>query len=102
MKFLPCSCVTYSKNIFNIIIKGEGGEFPRGLVVRILFFHCCGPGSIPDQGIEIPQAMQCDQKHHEIILHPIESLRGTLHSLKESCSLLGPLTTTAVEQISST
>ena len=27
-------------------------EFPSGLVDRILGFHCCGPGSIPDQGTD--------------------------------------------------
>ena len=31
-------------------------EFPAGLVVRILGFHCCGPGSIPGCRTEIPQA----------------------------------------------
>ena len=33
-------------------------EFPGGLVVRILAFHCCGWGSIPGRGTEIPQAMR--------------------------------------------
>ena len=37
-------------------------EFPGGLVVRILNFYCCGRGSIPGQGIEIPQSVQCGQK----------------------------------------
>ena len=31
-------------------------EFPGGLVVRILGIHCCGLGSIPGQGTEIPEA----------------------------------------------
>ena len=31
-------------------------EFPGGLMVRILHFHCWGPGSTPRQGTEIPQA----------------------------------------------
>ena len=31
-------------------------------MVRILSFHCWGPGSIPGQGTEIPQAMQRSQK----------------------------------------
>ena len=30
--------------------------FPGGLVVRILGFHCCGPGSIPGRGTEILQS----------------------------------------------
>ena len=40
-------------------ILKEPWEFPGGLVVRIQHFHCYGPGSIPGQGTEIPQAMQC-------------------------------------------
>ena len=31
-------------------------------MVRILGFHCRGPGSIPGQGNEIPQAVQHGQK----------------------------------------
>ena len=31
-------------------------------MVRILGFHCHGPGSTPSQGTEIPQATQCGQK----------------------------------------
>ena len=30
-------------------------EFPGGLMVRILCFHCWGPGSIPHQRTRIPQ-----------------------------------------------
>ena len=37
------------------------GEFPGGLVVRIPGFHCHGPGSLPGQGTEIPQAVQRGQ-----------------------------------------
>ena len=37
-------------------------EFPGGLVVRILGFHCHGLGSIPSQGTEIPQAAWHGQK----------------------------------------
>ena len=29
-------------------------EFPGGLVFRTQGFHCCGPGSIPCLGTEIP------------------------------------------------
>ena len=29
-------------------------EFPGGRVVRIWGFHCCGPGSVPGLGTEIP------------------------------------------------
>ena len=35
---------------------------PGGLVVGIPGFHCCGQGSIPDQGTEVVQAVQRDQK----------------------------------------
>ena len=37
-------------------------EFPGGPVVRTRHFHCWGPGSIPGQETEIPQASQCRQK----------------------------------------
>ena len=37
-------------------------EFPGGLMVRILSFHCCDLGSVPGQGTKIPQAMQHGQK----------------------------------------
>ena len=46
------------------ILKREGSwEFPGGLVVKILGFYCCGPGSIPGRRTKIPlQAAQCGQK----------------------------------------
>ena len=31
-------------------------------MVRIWHFHCHGPGSIPDQESEMPQAMQCEKE----------------------------------------
>ena len=37
-------------------------EFPGGLVVRIPGFPCCGQGSIPGRGTEIPQAVRHGQK----------------------------------------
>ena len=40
-------------------VKETQGEFPGGLVVRTLCFHCWG--SIPGHG-KIPQATQCGQK----------------------------------------
>ena len=40
-----------------VLHYGALGRFPGGLVVRIL-----GPGSIPDQGTEIPQAACCGKK----------------------------------------
>ena len=39
-------------------------EFPGGLQVRILGFHCHSPGSIPGQGTEIPQTKQCRKNKH--------------------------------------
>ena len=43
------------------------GEFSGGLVVKILHFHCCDPGSIPGQETEILyQAAAChSQKRKE-------------------------------------
>ena len=35
-------------------IMVDFGEFPDGLVVRILCFHLCSWNSIPDPGTEIP------------------------------------------------
>ena len=37
-------------------------EFPGGLVVRIPYFHCCGPNSVPGQGADILQSTRRDQK----------------------------------------
>ena len=57
----------------NIILKPSlksrrsMGEFPGDLVVRILGFHCCGLGSTPGGGTEIPQAIQCGQKNKEVL-----------------------------------
>ena len=45
-----------------IKLKTSCREFPVGLVVRILGFHCHGLGSIFEQGTEILQAAQCGQK----------------------------------------
>ena len=33
--------------------SGEIGGFPGGLTVKILGFHCHGPGSIPGRGTEM-------------------------------------------------
>lgn len=41
------------------IQKHRPREFPCGLLVRILGFHC--PGSVRGQGPEILQVSQCDQ-----------------------------------------
>ena len=41
-------------------------EFPGSLVVRILGFHCLGPGSTPGWGTEIPQATWCSQKERKV------------------------------------
>ena len=42
--------------------KIENRDFPGGLMVRILGFHYHGPGSIPGQGTETPQAAQPKKK----------------------------------------
>ena len=42
--------------------KSHWWKFPGGPVVRILGFHCCGPGSAPGPGTEIWQALWCEQK----------------------------------------
>ena len=43
--------------ILKIVQKWPLWEFPGGLVVRILGFHCCDPGSVPGWGTEIWQAV---------------------------------------------
>ena len=37
------------------------GEFPGGLVIRTLGFHCRGRGSIPGLGTEIPASHAAQQ-----------------------------------------
>ena len=44
-----------------IPFKITSREFPGGLVVRTQHFQCCGLGSTPGGGTEIPQAAQCSQ-----------------------------------------
>ena len=43
------------------IKKKKPREFPGGPVVKIQHFQCWGPGLIPGQGTNIPQAMQQSQ-----------------------------------------
>ena len=44
-------------------MQSEGNsEFPGGLVVRILGFHCHAQGSVPGLETEVSQAMQHGQK----------------------------------------
>ena len=50
----PGSQESLSKNVMR--------EFPGSPVVRTQCFHCQGPGSIPDRGTKILQAVQCGQK----------------------------------------
>ena len=45
--------------LFSILISSR--EFPGGPVVMTWCFHCRGPGSIPGQGTEIPEAAWCSQ-----------------------------------------
>ena len=58
-------------------------EFLGGLAVRILSFHCRGPGSIPSQGTEIPQATRCGQKKKKnCVKSHVKSLVQTLAYIK--------------------
>ena len=41
---------------FSEPLKRKERRFSGGLMVRILGFHCWGPGSVPGWGTEIPQA----------------------------------------------
>lgn len=52
------------------------GEFPGGLTVRIQYFLCHGPGSIPSEATVIPQATQHSQKeiHLAISFAPYTAL----------------------------
>ena len=47
--------------MFMLVWQGGGinvfWEFPGGPVVRILGFHCHGPGSSPGQGTETEQCL---------------------------------------------
>lgn len=40
------------------LIQSKSREFLGGQVIRIKSFHCCGPGSIPGGGTEIPIALR--------------------------------------------
>ena len=54
-----------TSNIFaKLIVDKEflPREFPGGLMVRILGFHCRDPGSVPGLGTEILQTAQHSQK----------------------------------------
>ena len=48
---------------------------------RILGFHCRGLGSIPGQGTEISQAMQCSQKKKK-------REKNSFYVLKKNCIIL--------------
>lgn len=47
---------------FNTCNSSKQWEFPGCIVVRIPCFHCHGPGLIPSQETEIPEATWCSQK----------------------------------------
>lgn len=57
-------------------LNSSPGEFPGGLTVRIQYFLCHGPGSIPSEGTVIPQATQHSQKeiHLAISFAPYTAL----------------------------
>ena len=46
----------------HLVKIGAPREFPGGPVVKPPHFHCHGPGSVPGQATEIPQAMCHSQK----------------------------------------
>ena len=60
----------YYPNFINkeIHSKSISWKFLGGPGVKILCFHCWGPGSIPGWGTKIPQAMWCGQKKKKKIL----------------------------------
>ena len=62
------SVITINVNGQNSNIKNR--EFPGGLVLRILGFHCHGPVSVPGQGTEIPQATQQNKQKKPTPLTP--------------------------------
>ena len=59
--------------------KHRPREFPGGLVLRILGFHC--PGSIPGQGVEILQASQYDQKQTQKHIDLVATFSGQSHRI---------------------
>ena len=46
-----------------LLLKSNLREFPRGLVVRILGFHCHGPSSIPGLRTQILHSPQSPSAH---------------------------------------
>ena len=48
--------------------KTGSWDFPGSPVVRTQLFLCCGPGSNPDQGTKILQAMGCREKKKSLHL----------------------------------
>ena len=52
----------YIPKRWKLLIEKVDGEFPGGLVVRTLRFHCRGQGSVPGRGTKILQAARHGQK----------------------------------------
>ena len=73
-------------------------EFPGGLVVRIPDFHCCGVGSIPGWGTEIPQAARRGQKKKKKQLSSSPSPVDSTSSYLMNVSLLSIPTATILVQ----
>ena len=70
--------------------KREDGEFPGGLVVRILSFHCCDLSSIPDQENEILKATEHGQKKKERMKRKQQGKKlGFFHSTGKPNKLFG-------------
>ena len=62
----------------NSLQKSFSREFCGSLVVRILHFHCCSPGSLPGLGTEIPhQAAACQIKRKKMTSFSSHSLRSS-------------------------
>ena len=58
MGSIPCLGTEIPQAVWAKKKKGlKKRELPGGPVVRILHFHCCGPGSIPGRGTKILQAV---------------------------------------------
>ena len=56
------------------------GEFPSELVVRTWCWHCCGLGSIPGWGTEIPQAARWGKKKNTLTIWKLnkKNIKATL------------------------
>ena len=56
IEHLTCYIIKCKVCLIKADLINKNREFPGGLVVKILGFHCRGPSSIPGRGTEILQA----------------------------------------------